>query len=45
MGRNEVSLERHKNREVFREVVGEFFLINSLNFDLRILLRELLEML
>jgi hypothetical protein len=46
LGRNEASLGGgHKNREVFRGVVREVFLINPLNFDLRTSLRELLEML
>jgi hypothetical protein len=43
LGSNEVSLVGHENREVFRRAVGEFFLINPLNFDLRTFLRELLE--
>jgi hypothetical protein len=34
----------HKNREV-RELLEKFFSINFLNFNLRVILRELLEML
>jgi hypothetical protein len=48
LGTNELALEGgrgYKNRKIFRGLLGECFFINFLNFDLRTLLRELLEML
>jgi hypothetical protein len=46
LGRSEGDLGGHKSRDLFRRVVREAFLyINSINFDLMTLLRELLKIL
>jgi hypothetical protein len=41
LSRSEGGLRGHKNIDLFKRAVEEVFLINSLNFNLRNLLREL----
>jgi hypothetical protein len=46
LGRSEGDLGGHKSRDLFRRAVREAFIyINSINFDLMTLLRELLKIL